>query len=539
MTASYAKPKKLVRVLAKHPLYDAKAFKKDKRPNLVKQSSIWLDYHVKGCYVALEGDTVSSEAQKFLEDAVVEGEAPKLGDDGKPEKDEKGKTIIEPAMVPYSPVPANVNSLVEMLGNDVHVPFNVNPPPCWLRGPNQDKLSCDIINVANGLLHYPTRTLLDHTADYFSTGVLPMKYDAKAGCPRWLQFVSEVMKGRPHLIMGLQEAIGYSLSSNRNHHKIFYCKGVPGGGKSTLARVLTALHGIINVSNPTMGQLDEKYGLESSIGKAVMIVTDVTPKMSTMDIAAEALKGVSGQDSRDVRRMGIPVWHGIIGTQIWMFGKHMPNFGISAEEINRRLIVFPFDVSFTGAPDPELTLKLCGELSGILNWALEGYERLMKRGAFVESPESAKAKRQLLALSDPIMSFGDERCEFAADAWIERPLLQSVFEQFQADTATNPLAAKTFRARLLDSYPMVTDGVRRNVAYAPRASGYQPLPPGQRRVVDIVQGIRLNAEWRAQVYQLDRWKIDIEGADPGDALMLDDTDAPIPDPEWSKWESIA
>lgn len=537
MNVPYTKPKKLARVLSKHPLYDAKAFKTDKRPNLVKQSAIWLDYHAAGCYVALEDGTVYSEAQKFLESSLVEGEAPKLNDDGKPVKDDKGKTILEPAMVSYSPVPANVNGLVEMLGNDVHVPFNVNPPPCWLRGPNQDKLSCDIINVANGLLHYPTRTLLDHTPDYFSTSVLPMKYDAKGGCPRWLQFVSEIMRGRPHLIAGLQEAIGYSLSSNRNHHKLFYCTGVPGGGKSTLARVLTALHGAINVSNPTMAQLDEKFGLESSIGKAVMIVTDVTPKMSSMDIAAEAIKGISGQDSRDVRRMGIPVWHGIIGAQIWMFGKHMPNFGVSAEEINRRLIVFPFDVSFNAAPDPDLTLKLCGELSGILNWAIEGYDRLMKRGAFVESPESAAAKRQLLTLSDPIMSFAGERCEFAPDAWIERPLLQSVFDQFQADTAINPLAAKTFRARLLDSYPMVTDGARRRVRYAPRALRYRLLQPGESRVVDIVQGVRLNAEWRAQVYQVDPGHGDWE--DPGDALLLDATDAPIPDPEWSKWESIA
>jgi putative DNA primase/helicase len=540
MSAPYDKPNKkpVVPVLTKHPLYDAKAFKRDRRPNLVKQSSNWLDYDPKGCYVVLEDGTVYSEAQKYLESATVENEAPVADENGKPKKDEKGKPILEPAMAPYSPVPSNVNGLVEMLGNDVHVPFNVNPPPCWLRGKDQDKLSCDIINVANGLLHYPTRALLPHTPDYFSTSVLPMQYDAKAGCPTFMRFISEVMKGRPHLIEGLQEAIGYSLSSNRNLQKIIFGKGPPGSGKGTLARVLQALHGAGNFSNPTMFDLDEKYGLEGTIGKAAMIVTDVTPRMSSMDHAAEFLKGVSGQDNREVRRMAKPAWQGVIGAQIWMFGKHMPNFGVSAEEINRRLIVFPFDVSFVDKADADLTAKLLAELSGILNWALVGYGRLMKRGAFVESDESKEAKKQLLNLSDPVMAFVGERCEVAPDEWIERPLLTAIYEHWSAENAQNTLAAKTFSQRLLDAYQgRVTMGERRRVAYGPRSADYAALD--NTRMVDIVRGLRLNDEWRAQVYLVDETRVDFEGVDPADALELDETGAPIPSPAWSKWESVA
>ena len=529
----YAKPPK--RVLTKHPLYDAKMFKKDKRPNLVKQSSIWLDYDLKGCYVALEDATVYSEAQKYLERAVVKSLA-----DVPTGETNNGKPILvqKEIEVPYAPVPFNVNGLVEMLGNDVHVPFNVNPPPCWLRGPDQDKLSCDIINVANGLLHYPTRKLLSHTPDYFSTSVLPMEYNAKASCPTWMRFISEVMKGRPHLIAGMQEALGYSLSSNRNMQKIFFGKGPPGTGKGTFARVLQALHGAGNFSNPTMFDLDEKYGLEGTIGKAAMIVTDVTPRMSSMDHAAEFLKGVSGQDNREVRRMAKVAWQGVIGAQVWMFGKHMPNFGVSAEEINRRLIVFPFDVSFVDNPDMDLTTKLLAELSGILNWALIGYERLMKRGKFVETDESKEAKKQLINLSDPVMAFVGDRCELAVDEWIERPLLTAIYEQWSAENSHNTLAPKTFSQRLLDAYQgRIAIGEQRRVAYGPRSANYAALD--RTRPVDIVKGIRLNAEWRAQVYKVDIARYELEGLEPGDALELDETGAPIPSSLWSRWESVA
>ena len=58
--------------------------------------------------------------------------------------------------------------------------------------------------------------------------------------------------------------------------------------------------------------------------------------------------------------------------------------------------------------DVELTEKLMGELSGIFNWALEGYKRLGgQKFIFSESPTMSKSKKQYQQQSNSVLDFVD------------------------------------------------------------------------------------------------------------------------------------
>jgi putative DNA primase/helicase len=60
--------------------------------------------------------------------------------------------------------------------------------------------------------------------------------------------------------------------------------------------------------------------------------------------------------------------------------------------------------------DVELTEKLMGELSGIFNWALEGYKRLDgQKFIFSESPAMCRSKKQYQQQSNSVLDFID-RC---------------------------------------------------------------------------------------------------------------------------------
>ena len=60
--------------------------------------------------------------------------------------------------------------------------------------------------------------------------------------------------------------------------------------------------------------------------------------------------------------------------------------------------------------DVELTEKLMGELSGIFNWALEGYKRLGgQKFIFSESTAMSKSKKQYQQQSNSVLEFID-RC---------------------------------------------------------------------------------------------------------------------------------
>ena len=69
--------------------------------------------------------------------------------------------------------------------------------------------------------------------------------------------------------------------------------------------------------------------------------------------------------------------------------------------------------SFYGREDHDLTGRLLGELPGILNWSIEGWERLRDRGRFQQPASSAEAIQELEDLGSPIGAFIRERCTVA------------------------------------------------------------------------------------------------------------------------------
>ena len=77
----------------------------------------------------------------------------------------------------------------------------------------------------------------------------------------------------------------------------------------------------------------------------------------------------------------------------------------------RRLHVIEFPRKFAEHEmDVELTEKLMAELSGIFNWALEGYKRLGgQKFIFSESPAMSRSKKQYQQQSNSVLEFID-RC---------------------------------------------------------------------------------------------------------------------------------
>ena len=62
-----------------------------------------------------------------------------------------------------------------------------------------------------------------------------------------------------------------------------------------------------------------------------------------------------------------------------------------------------------------LTSELLAEAPGILNWALEGLDRLNERGHFVMPASSTGALQQLEDLGSPVAAFLREHCVLEAD----------------------------------------------------------------------------------------------------------------------------
>lgn len=134
-----------------------------------------------------------------------------------------------------------------------------------------------IINLKNGLYNLQEDKLVEHTPDYYSTVQLNASYDPKAQCPRFKQYLKEVLDADQ--IPLIQEMLGYFLVPITRAQKCFVIVGEGGAGKSQLLLVLNqVLLGSENVSNVSWQALNERFKTAELFGKLANIFADLPTK---------------------------------------------------------------------------------------------------------------------------------------------------------------------------------------------------------------------------------------------------------------------
>jgi putative DNA primase/helicase len=318
--------------------------------------------------------------------------------------DTKGKVI------PYDPNNVSVANTFEALAAHGQLQGKIKFP--YWQGiapvPTSEILSCK-----NGLLHMPTRRLLPHTPLFRNTYALDYDFDANApDPPQWLAFLEQLWPHDAEAIESLQEMFGYLLTCDTSHQKIFLLIGPLRSGKGTIARILRAMLGEINVAGPTLASLGESFGLQPLINKPLAIISDARLGGKTdVQVIAERLLSISGEDALDVARkfIGVP-WNGKLPTRFLILTNVLPKVTDASGALTSRFVILRLTESFYGKEDLALTGKLLKELPGILKWSLAGLDRLQPRGHF-KMPETSKGILQAFeSLSNPIGVFLEDRC---------------------------------------------------------------------------------------------------------------------------------
>lgn len=488
------------------PLDSAKQFLALMRPNLIRHDGLWLDWKG-GCYSAVESETILSEITAFCDGAVMTV--------CEKSKNKKGEEKLTFKSVPFIVTPVARKKIYDMLADVVHKPSGTMSPPCWLdgrAGPDpRNVMSCE-----NGLLDIMTRDMIDPTPAFFTLTTIPVEYNPKAPEPKlWNTYLDQTTATRdgvprPHLKQTLQETTGYLLSSDTSLQKLFQFIGPTRSGKGTYMRVLNALLGPNNISNPSMGDLAEKYGNESLEGKSVCMVTDAdTGDTKEVGRAAANVNRISGEDRVNVRRMGIKSLTAVkLLVRFVLGGNHLPNFGKHTAALLARLIVIPFDVSLPEAKqDTELTDKLLAELPSILNWALDGLAELRKRGKFVEPPESRAIKERLTSLSSIVISFMRDKCMVSPKSRIDAGVLFNAFHEYVTENKGRGMSAEDFAEAIRD----LTKGA------AERGARGHAGKDGR-----VFRGIRLNDTELVERYQHDTDLVKLFGKNCVETLKRDD-----------------
>ncbi len=305
-----------------------------------------------------------------------------------------------------------------------------------------------ILNLENGLFNVDTYELKPHTPDYPSLAKLPIKYDPSADCPLWKRFVSQVLHPEDHA--ALQEFCGSLLVKNYKTQKAWLQVGEGANGKDTFDRVLRALLGPENVANRSLQDLENnRFAKADLFGKLANIYSDLS------DVALKttgSFKTLTGEGSLAAEKKFQNGFNFDNHAKLIFSCNKIPASPDDTDAFFRRWFITTFPNTFLGEKaDPDLVAKLTTpeELSGILNWSLEGLRRLVAQNWRLSDSKSVEDVRQdYIRKSDPVKAFVLDCCIADPEGAAGKQTLFQAFIRYIGQKKLPPVTSTTFWNRL-------------------------------------------------------------------------------------------
>lgn len=302
-------------------------------------------------------------------------------------------------------------SLVENLGQEVK-PHYLPDVIFYIKGVTYQDLqeTPKLIALENGILNVVTHERLDPNPGYFILSKIRVKYDVTADCPKIKDFLKDVF-GEQQLL-ALQEAIGYTLLKEMPFHKAFMLIGDGSNGKSTFLNLLQRFIGKENFSNVTLQELCyNRFASANLYGKMANISADL-PK--TAIETAGRFKMLTGGDTVSAEFKHKNAFQFVNISKMWYSCNEFPQTTEDTLAYVRRWKIFNCNNIFLGEKcDPFIIEKLTTpeELSGFLNYALEGLKRLLENGKFSINETEESLRDNILKLSNPTKAFLESQTE--------------------------------------------------------------------------------------------------------------------------------
>jgi putative DNA primase/helicase len=241
-----------------------------------------------------------------------------------------------------------------------------------------EKIAC-----ANGVLDLETNppALEDHAPEYEFLSALGTEYDPEASCPRFEQFLRETVPD-PSDRLKLQEFAGYCLMHwQLPHHKGLFLVGPTASGKSTFLDTIRAMLGGDTTASLTPQQMtSERFGGAELYGAWANIRNDIPAQM--IDNTGTFKELVAGDPVKAEKKFKDPFMFSPTAKHLFS-ANQLPEASTDDEAFYRRILLVAFPETIPRSErDSRLDDKLERELPGILNWALDGLERMRAEGGF-------------------------------------------------------------------------------------------------------------------------------------------------------------
>jgi putative DNA primase/helicase len=233
---------------------------------------------------------------------------------------------------------------------------------------------------------------------------------------------------------------------------------------------VAAMIGRKNAAGPSLNSLAGEFGLAPLIGKSLAVISDARFAGKDSSIVVERLLSISGEDSLTINRKHRDQWTGKLPTRLHVISNELPKLGDASTAIVGRMVLILVKRSWLGKEDLTLEPALNKELSGILNWALDGLQRLSTTNKFTRLPAAEEAIVAMRDLASPVGAFVRERCITGPNYEIRTDELYAAYKTWADDAGhikkTDAVFGRDLRAtvpEVLKQRPRHKGGDRRHV----------------------------------------------------------------------------
>jgi putative DNA primase/helicase len=250
----------------------------------------------------------------------------------------------------------------------------------------------DLLNLQNGTLNLKTFEFREHRATDLISKIANVSYNPAARSELWQHFINEVMQGDEEKIKYLQKAIGYGITADTSLETCFILYGATTrNGKSTL--IETIMHMLGGSSGYAMQMKPESLAQKQNndsrqangdiarLAGARFLNVSEPPKKMIFDAAL--LKTLLGRDSIVARHLHEREFEFVPLFKLFMNTNYLPHIQDDTLFSSGRINVISFERHFgEHEQDKSLKNKLRSQenLSGILNWCLEGLRKFHTEG---------------------------------------------------------------------------------------------------------------------------------------------------------------
>jgi P4 family phage/plasmid primase-like protien len=305
-----------------------------------------------------------------------------------------------------------------------------------------------LICVDNGVLDVFERELHDHSPEYHFVNRVPVEYDPNAETDTYDEFVGDLVD-REDRKQTLFEMVGHALlpDANSRYKKFLILTGDADNGKSMFYDcVSTLLNGPDGEENNTaavkLAKLAQnRFSLNSMYGSLANIAGEIDGKKIRN---TANLKDITGGDEVEIEPKGSDSFFDTIGTTLMFAANDPPILGERDKKaIASRIVPVELPYTFVDNPSGEYEKERVAEdtlrseleadesLSGFLNLALDGLERLEANHGEVSLKESPQKRLELYERSaDPMREFGTVALQNDPDDYVVKADIVTLYKEF-------------------------------------------------------------------------------------------------------------